>query len=197
MFRRKLFVFVLICITVFLSFYYILQSFGNNKTINQDMIANKILKRFKNYEAKINVCVISNKNENYYMMEQFVDEYSSKLIISSPENVKGIVIENSNGDLKILNSVLNMEKVYDNYGILLTNSLYLNTFLEDSLKYGFTFKENSEEIIINIDINDSTNTYAEEKELHLDRNYMPKSLIIKDNTNRARIRILYTDMKIK
>ncbi len=197
MFRRKLFVFVLICITVFLSFYYILQSFGNNKTINQDMIANKILKRFKNYEAKINVCVISNKNENYYMMEQFVDEYSSKLIISSPENVKGIVIENSNGDLKILNSVLNMEKVYDNYGILLTNSLYLNTFLEDSLKYGFTFKENSEEIIINIDINDSTNTYAKEKELHLDRNYMPKSLIIKDNTNRARIRILYTDMKIK
>ena len=83
--------------------YYIFLDNGNNKTINQDKIADKVLKRFKNYEAKISVCVISNKNENYYEMNQFVTEDLMKTIINLPDNLRGIIIENDSNVLKILN----------------------------------------------------------------------------------------------
>ena len=37
-------------------------------------------------------------------------------------------------NLKILNTILNKEKVYDNYGILINNSLFLNTFAKDAIE---------------------------------------------------------------
>ena len=109
--KKILFIFVLICLVIFGISYYIFLDNGNNKTINQDKIANKVLKRFKNYEAKISVCVISNKNENYYEMNQFVTEDSMKMIINLPDNLRGIIIENDSNVLKILNTTLNMENL--------------------------------------------------------------------------------------
>ena len=129
--KKILFIFVLICLVIFGFSYYIFLNNGNNKTINQDKIANKVLKRFKNYEATISTCVISNKNENYYEINQFVTEDSMKMIINLPDNLRGIIIENTGNTLKILNTTLNMEKVYENYGLLVNNSLFLNTIEND------------------------------------------------------------------
>ena len=143
--KKILFIFVLICLVIFGISYYIFLDNGNNKTINQDKIADKVLKRFKNYEAKISVCVISNKNENYYEMNQFVTEDLMKTIINLPDNLRGIIIENDSNVLKILNTTLNMEKVYENYGLLVNNALFLNTIEKDAKLNGFSLEKEENE----------------------------------------------------
>lgn len=132
--RKMLVFFAVICSIFCVFFYYIFCESGNNKDINQDKIADKVLKKFNKYEANLSVNIISNKNENVYEMTQVVGEDNVKMIINSPENLKGIIIENDNGNLKILNTILNKEKVYDNYGILINNSLFLNTFAKDAIE---------------------------------------------------------------
>ena len=195
--KKILFIFVLICLVIFGFSYYIFLNNGNNKTINQDKIANKVLKRFKNYEATISTCVISNKNENYYEINQFVTEDSMKMIINLPDNLRGIIIENTGNTLKILNTTLNMEKVYENYGLLVNNSLFLNTIENDIQQNGFSLEKKDDEIILKLELKDSGSTYVKYKELYLDDNYNPKKMIVKDDTKNVRIRIIYTDIKFK
>lgn len=195
--KKILFIFVLICLVIFGFSYYIFLNNGNNKTINQDKIANKVLKRFKNYEATISTCVISNKNENYYEINQFVTEDSMKMIINLPDNLRGIIIENTGNTLKILNTTLNMEKVYENYGLLVNNSLFLNTIENDIQQNGFSLEKKDDEIILKVELKDSGSTYVKYKELYLDDNYNPKKMIVKDDTKNVRIRIIYTDIKFK
>ncbi|MBR3882083.1 MAG: hypothetical protein IKJ36_02315 [Clostridia bacterium] len=194
---RKMFLFAVICITLFIIFYYNFGNIGNNKDIIQDKIADKILEKFNNYEAKISVNVISNKNENFYEMNQYVSNNYMKMIINYPENIKGIVIEIKDNTLRILNTLLNMEKVYENYGIITNNSLFLNTLIKDAKENDYTFEETNDEIVLKIEVKTSKNTYVRYKELHMDKNYNPKYLIIKDTSKIVRIRIVYTDIKFK
>lgn len=194
---RKMFLFAVICIILFIIFYYNFGNIGNNKDIIQDKIADKILEKFNNYEAKISVNVISNKNENFYEMNQYVSNNYMKMIINYPENIKGIVIEIKDNTLRILNTLLNMEKVYENYGIITNNSLFLNTLIKDAKENDYTFEETNDEIVLKIEVKTSKNTYVRYKELHMDKNYNPKYLIIKDTSKIVRIRIVYTDIKFK
>lgn len=194
---RKMFLFAVICITLFIIFYYNFGNIGNNKDIIQDKIADKILEKFNNYEAKISVNVISNKNENFYEMNQYVSNNYMKMIINYPENIKGIIIEIKDNTLRILNTLLNMEKVYENYGIITNNSLFLNTLIKDAKENDYTFEETNDEIVLKIEVKTSKNTYVRYKELHMDKNYNPKYLIIKDTSKIVRIRIVYTDIKFK
>ena len=194
---RKMFLFAVICITLFIIFYYNFGNIGNNKDIIQDKIADKILEKFNNYEAKISVNVISNKNENFYEMNQYVSNNYMKMIINYPENIKGIIIEIKDNTLRILNTILNMEKVYENYGIITNNSLFLNTLIKDAKENDYTFEETNDEIVLKIEVKTSKNTYVRYKELHMDKNYNPKYLIIKDTSKIVRIRIVYTDIKFK
>ena len=90
-FKKLMFVFVFICISIFFIIYYIFSSFGNNKFRNQNEIVDNILNKFNNYEANILVTITTNKNENNYEMFQDVSENNSKTIINSPENIKDIV----------------------------------------------------------------------------------------------------------
>ena len=194
---RKMFLFAVICITLFIIFYYNFGNIGNNKDIIQDKIADKILEKLNNYEAKISVNVISNKNENFYEMNQYVSNNYMKMIINYPENIKGIIIEIKDNTLRILNTLLNMEKVYENYGIITNNSLFLNTLIKDAKENDYTFEETNDEIVLKIEVKTSKNTYVRYKELHMDKNYNPKYLIIKDTSKIVRIRIVYTDIKFK
>ena len=199
-FKKIMFIFVLICIIVFLIFYYIFCNLGNNKNRNQEEIVEDIFKKLNNYEASIDVIVYSNKSENMYNMFQLVEGDNSKLIVKSPENVKDMTIELKNNKLKITNVKTNMEKIYDNYEAIFNNSLFLNSFIEDYKNNNNNSKiyEKDDEIIIEIDINNNSNTYATFKELHLNKeNKWPKQLIVKDNTKKSKICIIYNDIKIK
>lgn len=194
--KKIMFIFVLICITVFFIFYYIFSILGNNKSRNQNEIVDDILNNIKKYEANISVTVNSNKNESYYTMRQEVEENNSKLIINAPENIKDMTIEINNNVLKITNTRINMEKIYNDYEFVLNNNLFLDTFIEDYKKNDSKVYEQNDEIILETKLNN--NTYVKFKELHLDKiTGVPKELIIKDNTKRTCVSIIYNDIKIK
>lgn len=196
--KKLMFVFVFICISIFLIIYYIFSSFGNNKFRNQNEIVDNILNSFNNYEANILVTITTNKNENNYEMFQEVSEKNSKTIINSPENIKDMIIEINDNTLKITNTKINMEKIYEEYDGLLNNNLFLNKFAKDCENNNFKFYEKNEKIILETILNNNSSTYIKYKELYLDKKTnLPTELIMKDNTKKACIRIIYNDIKIK
>ncbi len=196
--RKLLFIFVLICIIFFLIFYYIFCILGNNKSRNQEEIVDSITNDFQTYEADIEVTVISNKTENVYEMKQKVTRQTSTQEILSPENVKGLKIELESNHLRISNAKLNVEKIYQDYGAILNNAMFLNVFVEDYHNHVSNSYEENGEIILETILEDNTNTYAKYKELHLDKKSgKPKKLIMKDNTQKTRISIKYNDIQIQ
>ena len=197
-FKKLMFVFVFICISIFFIIYYIFSSFGNNKFRNQNEIVDNILNKFNNYEANILVTITTNKNENNYEMFQEVSEKNSKTIIKSPENIKDMIIEINDNILKIKNTKINMEKIYEEYDGILNNDLFLNKFTKDCENNNFKFYEKNEKIILETILNNNSSTYIKYKELYLDKKTnLPTELIMKDNTKKACIRIIYNDIKIK
>lgn len=196
--NKKVFIFVLICMIVFFIFYYIFVFLGNNKNINQDEIVDKILNSFIKYEANIIVHVVSNKNESYYSMFQSVNNNDSKIVVSNPEDINGLTIEKNNNYLKISNPKINMERIYSDYNMALNNSLFLDTFVKDFKNNDSKVLEEKDKIIFKVKINDNFNTYANYKELYVNKKTgIPEKLLIKDNTQKIRISIIYNDIKIK
>ena len=196
--KKLLLIFVLICITIFFIFYYNFFILGNNINRSQDEIVDNIINKTNEYEANIDVKVISNKNENYYKMYQIVNDEKSIQIVDEPENIKGLEIENISNKLIIRNTKLNMEKIYDQYEFLLNNSLFLNVFIEDYKKNTSKIYEENDELIFEVKLDSSKSTYIKYKELHVDKILgVPRQLIIKDNTKKTCISIIYNDIKIK
>lgn len=195
--KKIVFIFAIICILIFLFIYYIFNILGNNKNRSQEEIVESLLKDICNYEANITVEVFSNKNENTYEMYQEVEEDESKSVVKSPEEIEDLTIENKEGKVKISNLKLQVEKVYQDYEAIVNNNLFLNTFSKDCKENTFNFYEKDKELIIEVKLNNS-NTYAKYKELHFDlQSNIPKELLIKDNTKKTSIRIVYNDIKIK
>ena len=196
--KKIMFIFGIICIIFFLIFYYIFCIYGNNNIRNQNELLKDIFKKLERYEANIDVEVISNKNENKYNMFQIVDGENSKLVVNTPENVKGLEIEFKDGNLKITNEKTSTEKVYENYKLLMKNSLFIESFIEDYKNYESIITENEEEIVIQIDMGKNNNTYIKSKELYLNKKTeLPTKLLIKDDNQKINTSIIYNDIKIK
>lgn len=196
--KKFLIIFVFICSIIFCIFYYIFSVSGNNINISQEQIVEEALKEFNNYEASLEVIVKSNKNENKYEINQIVNNEYSKQEVMSPENLKNMTIELEKNKLKILNSNLNMEKIYENYDYVLNNSLFLNTFANDYFNNNSEIYEKDGKIIVEIKLSNNPNTYIKYKYLYLDaKSYMPEKLEIKDITKNPYISIIYNDIKIK
>ena len=156
------------------------------------------MKEFNNYEANIEVTVKSNKNENKYEMNQIIKGNYSKQEIINPDNIKNLTIELEENKVKILNSKLNMEKVYENYECILNNSLFLNTFSNEFFNNNSKIYEEDEKIVIEIKLPNNSNTYIKYKYLYLDaESYEPEKLVIKDITQNPYISIIYKDIEIK
>lgn len=196
--KKKVFIFVLICIIIFSIFYYIFCILGNNKNRNQNEIVDNILKKLENYEADVTVSVMTNKNETIYNMKQIYNKNESKTIINSPENIKGMVIENTNNTLKITNPIINMEKIYEDYDFILNNDLFLNVFINDYKNNSSEIHEQDNELILSIKLNNKTSTYIKYKELYLNKETkLPLKLEMKDDSQKTKICIIYNDIKIK
>lgn len=193
---RKLVCFVLICITVFCIFNYIFLRLGNNKVNNEKRI-DDILEKHLNYEAEIEVTINSNKTQNKYKMKQTVKDNLSKTQIIEPENLSSMTIEKEGNILKVTNSILNVEKCYENEQELLNNYLFLNVFINDSKENEKSIAETEDEIYIEVKTENNPNTYVKLKKLVIDKNTKKaKELIIKDNANNVVASIIYNDLKI-
>lgn len=74
--------------------------------------------------------------------------------------------------------------------------LDLSSFIEESQKNKLTKKEEKDEIILEIKLNDS-NPYINKKKLFLNKNTrMPTKMEIEGNNQNIKIHILYTEVKI-
>ncbi len=196
--KKFLIIFVFICSIIFCIFYYIFFVSGNNINRSQEQIVEDVLKEFNTYEANIEVTVKSNKNENKYEIKQIVDNDYSKQEVVSPENIKNMTIELDKNKLKILNSNLNMEKIYENYDYILNNSLFLNSFSNDYFNNNSEIYEENGKIVVEIKLSNNPNTYIKYKYLYLDaKSYVPEKLLIKGITKNPYISIIYNDIKIK
>lgn len=196
--KKIVLIFAIICIIIFLIFYYIFCISGNNMIRNKKEFVEDILENLEKYEANIDVTITSNKNENKYNMKQVVEGKNSMLIINSPENVKGLEIEIKDDNLKITNKKTNMKKVYENYKSIINSSLFINSFIEEVKEFPTEIQENENEIVVKVDLGIKNNTYIKLKELYLDKGTgLPKKLIIKDNKQKINTSIIYNDIKIK
>lgn len=197
---RKILLFAgILCFIIFLLFYYKTLKSGNNiSNKSQEELIDYILNDMKEYKANLEVKVISNKSENLYLIKQEVTQEKSSQEILAPENIKGVKLEISGNSLKILNSELNLEKIYEQYEPIFTNSLFLNVFIKDYKENKSKSYQLNDEIILETELKDTKNTYACYKKLHIDKNSKRiTKLIIKDNTKKVRVSIKYNDIEIK
>lgn len=191
---------IVIFVSIFLKINYKKINTGNNilnKTLDevQEYICN-----INSYEATMEVTINSNKNTNKYKIKQTHDENEDIQEILEPENVKGIKFIYKNNTLQIINTNLNLTKIYNNYPYIESNNLWLNDFLEEYKQADNENKEateNDEEVVLKLEVqNEDSN--IKYKELYLDKKTgNPTKLLIQDNNKNTVIYILYSEITIK
>ncbi len=123
--------FVIILLIIFAFCYYNTSIFGNNIIIkNENKIVDYVLNNINEYEAEIEVTVKSNKTTNIYKMKQNVSKNYSSIEVLSKGKINGLKIEMKDRNLKIQNTELKLDKIYENYEPLTNNTLFLNTFIK-------------------------------------------------------------------
>ena len=103
---------------------------GNNK--NNEI--EKVIFHINSYKAEADVTVKSNKNTNKYKLLQEVSENKEYQKVLEPEAICGTEFLLENGVLKITNSKINAEKIYEKYPSLTNNFLFLTDFLKEFQK---------------------------------------------------------------
>ncbi len=165
-----------------------------NKTLEEveDYILN-----IKSYTATIEVTVNSNKNSNKYLIKQSHQEENDEQEVIEPGNIKGVKITYKDSSLKVENSKLNLEKIYNNYPYIESNILWLNSFIEEyknSTQKGIS--EKNEKIIMQIRRKNDKKIAIEE--LILDKKTLkPTQLSIMDNNKNTIVYILYNEIELK
>lgn len=198
---KKIVIFVILFFIIFAILYYKNFLFGNNIIKNRSSNKNEdVLYHLENYTAEANITVTSNKTQNSYVVKQEVSSNYSMQEVIKGESIEGVKIEISEGNLKVSNSKLNLEKVYENYHDLLNNTLFLNTFVADYKEEANETKceQQDEQIIMEVKLNKNQNTYIQYKKLYLDtKTGKPQKLEVQDNTKKETICIVYNNIEFK
>ena len=197
---KKIVIFVIILLIIFCILYYKNFLFGNNIIKNRsEKEIEQILTNLQNYKAQIDVKVTSNKTTNYYQMYQEVKEDYSMQEIINGENISGVKIEIRQNNLKIKNSKLKLEKIYEDYKDIFNNAIFLNTFAneyQNPENISNYYEENSK-IILEITLQNNPNTYIKYKKLYIDsQTLLPTKLEIKGNNKKETISIIYNSIEI-
>ena len=182
---KKLIFFVIILLLILIFLYYNTSIFGNNIIIkDENKLVNSCLESFYNYEAEIEVTIKSNKTTNVYNMNQKVQGDYSFFEVTSSGKINGLKVELENNNLKIYNTELNLNKIYENYNAILKNDLFLNNFSDEfKNSNSTTYKEDSQFIL---------ETENRRKRLYISsQDLKPSKLEIKDNAKNTAICIIY------
>ena len=182
--------FVIILLIIFAFCYYNTSIFGNNIIIkNENKIVDYVLNNINEYEAEIEVTVKSNKTTNIYKMKQNVSKNYSSIEVLSKGKINGLKIEFRDGDLKVQNTELKLDKIYENYEPLTNNTLFLNTFIEKFKESNSTTYMKENNIVFEV---------PKFGKLYVDmQTSKPIKLEIKDNTKKTNICINYISIEIK
>ena len=147
----------------------------------------------RSYEATLQVTVQSNKTTNQYLLEQFyLAPNYAKQIVKEPSNIANLETVYDGKSLKIKNTNLGLDKIYQNYAYLNENTLWLSFFLENYQKNG-TATESQDEIILSC----HTLSGKDSQKLYLNKKTaLPTKLEIIDNSNQMKIYIEYKEIKL-
>ena len=190
---------IAICLLLILSVVYIYYFFmvknmkiGNNKS-SQEMVDNIL--NMKSYEALIEVCVNSNKNQNKYLIRQKYNEKETYQEVLEPSNIKGVKIIKTEGNLKLENSKLNLTSIFENYNCLSENNLDLDCFVNDYKNSNNSkYREENEKIIMETN---SNNNPKINKILYINiKTGKPEKLEIVDTNKKNTVYILYKEVDV-
>ena len=183
-------IFFIILILVFYKNASKISKIGHTNT-SQEIVENVL--NISSYKATIDVKVISNKNENQYIIKQ---EYQSQDLNSQeviePSNIAGTKIIKEGNKLTLENTTLNLSSIIENYQYISSNDLDLSSFIEDYKNDSKSkFEEDSNQIKMY-----TTNSNCR-KTLYIDKNTeLPTQLEIENTNKKNKVYILYNEVII-
>lgn len=165
---------------------------GHTNT-SQEIVENIL--NISSYNATINVKVISNKNENNYIIKQeFKSEASNLQEVVEPSNIAGTKIIREGNKLTLENSKLNLSSMIENYQYISSNNLDLSSFIEDYKKDSKAYYEENENEIKMY----ATGNVKCQKTLYIDKKTeLPTQLEIGWTNKSNKVYILYNEVEIK
>lgn len=201
-FKKTIIIFIIVLILI-LGVILIKNNYKNSKNGNNisnksaDEIENLIL-NIGSYEAKANITIKSNKNQNTYVVKQKYNKEGNlyRQEILEPSGIAGTLIQYDGKDLTIKNTNLNVKKIYENYSYIESNILSLASFIED-YKQSESKEIKEENGIVTLQVKlSSNNKYTMEKTLYINKNENKiEKMEIKDTTQNVRIYILYNEIE--
>lgn len=201
-FKKTIIIFIIVLILI-LGVILIKNNYKNSKNGNNisnksaDEIENLIL-NIGSYEAKANITIKSNKNQNTYVVKQKYNKEGNlyRQEILEPSGIAGTLIQYDGKDLTIKNTNLNVKKIYENYSYIESNILSLASFIED-YKQSESKEIKEENGIVTLQVKlSSNNKYTMEKTLYINKNENKiEKMEIRDTTQNVRIYILYNEIE--
>ena len=190
---------LIVIFVIFIKNNYKFSKTGNNiSNKSADEIKEYIL-NIQSYEATANIKVISNKNENNYVVKQKYNKDGNvyKQEILEPENIKGIQFSYDGANLKVENTKLNLNKIYKDYNYIESNELSLMSFIEEYKENGKSkCSESNGTIILETDVKEN-NKYTSNKKLYINKEKGKiEKMEINDRTKSTRIYILYNEIEL-
>lgn len=208
--KKKIFILiaiVLILVLIFAIAFFIKNNYKNFKIGNTNINKNikeieEYILNISSYSAKISVEVQSNKNKNKYMIsQQYIAPNIEKQVVEEPSNIAGLETIYDGKDLKINNTKLNLNTIYENYQYITNNYLWLNSFIED-YKNGIEtgkndLKEEKDAVIMETKNSDEGNKYICYKRLYIDKKTCnPIKMLVQDINQNTIVYISYNEIKI-
>ena len=173
-------------------------NFGNTMSKQTEEIVDYILNR-EYYEANLELKITDQEKNivNLYEIKQVAENENYYQEVINKQNDEKIQMEYKDGNLKILNANLNLEKSYQNYHNKIGNNIFLTTFIQCyKQKADSRYFEENNEIIL--ETTEPNNKKVYNKKLYIDkRTQKPMKIIFKDSTGREVINIKYNDIDFK
>ena len=109
-----------------------------------------------------------------------------------PANIAGLETIYSDGTLKLNNTKLDLQTVYEEYKYVTYNNLWLNSFIEEYKKSNEkSIKEDDSNFIMTVNTEDNV------KSLYINKKTEnPTKLLVQDKNQKNVIYILYNEIKI-
>lgn len=172
---------------------------GNNMSNKSAEEITQYILDINSYEAEAEVLIETNKNNNKYKIKEKYSKKNNvfKREILEPENIKGTSFIYDGENLKIENSNLNLNKIYNKYPYIGENNITLIDFINDYKESDETnIIESEEEIVLELKIKNG-NKYVAYKKLFINKEEGKiDKLEIQDITQKTLIYILYNEIKI-
>ena len=200
---KKIITIAIILITIIVIFFikinYKSLKTGNNMSNKSAKEITQYILDINSYEAEAEVLIESNKNSNKYKIKEKYrkDNNVFKREILEPQNLNGVSFIYDGTNLKVQNSTLNLNKIYENYSYIGEDNITLVDFINDYKESDETnVLENGDEIILEVKIKNG-NKYVSYKKMYINKEKGTISkLEIQDITQKTIIYILYNEIKI-